>query len=156
MKRLKTFFIYALILVGFYFFSNILIFLSVKGSYKNIDGKIITLMPNVEIKEAKATYINGYLDGSVTNNANEKIENKYIKIDIFSERDVKLGTKYVKIENLDVNQTQEFHMGYRFTDSYRFEISCVDNVEGAVDEEFISEDLTGYLLLAGLLTLCFI
>ena len=155
MSRLKTFLLYALIVVGFYFFSNILIFLSVKGSYQNIDGKIITSMPNVEIKEAKATYINGYLNGSVTNNTEAKIENKYIKIDIFSERNLNLGSKYIKIESLDVNQVQEFHMGYRFTDSYRYEVSCVDSVENASEEQFVSEDLTTYLLFAGLLVLCF-
>jgi len=156
MSRLKTFLIYALIIIGFYFFSNVLIFFSVKGTYKNVNGNIITGTPTIEIKEAKATFINGYIDGSITNNTQEKIENKYIKIDIFSERNVNLGTKYVKIETLDVNQKQEFHMGYRYTDSYKYEISFVEEAINVTDEQLVSEDLTGYLLLTGLIMLLFI
>ena len=156
MSRLKTFIIYALIIIGFYFFSNVLIFFSVKGSYNNINGEVLTTAPDIEIQEAKATYINGYVDGIINNNTETKIENKYIKIDIFSERNVKLGTKYVNIENLDVDQTQEFHMGYRLTDSFRYEISFVEEAVDAEEEQFISEELTGYLLLSGLIVLCFI
>ena len=34
MDRMKTFFIYAIIVVAFYFLSNLLIYLFINGSYK--------------------------------------------------------------------------------------------------------------------------
>ena len=156
MSRLKTFLLYALIIVSFYFFSNALIFLSINGSYKNIKGEVITITPTIEVKEAKATHINGYVDGNIINNTNEKIENKYVKIGIFSERDVNLGSKYVKVEALDVNQMQAFHMGYKFTESYRYEISFVDEAENVTSEQLVSDEMAGYLLLGGLLVLMFV
>lgn len=156
MSRLKTFLIYGLIVAAFYFFSNVMVFLSVKGMYKDIGGKVTTKVPTIEITEAKATYINGYVDGRIKNNTENNIENQYVKIAIYSERDVNLGTKYVKIEKLEKEQTQDFHMGYRFKDSYRYEISVVDEIGDATEEQFVSEEMTGLLLLSGILVLCFI
>ena len=51
---------------------------------------------------------------------------------------------------------QDFHMGYKFTDSYRYEVSFVEEAIDATEEQFVCDEMTGYLLLAGLLVLCFI
>ena len=144
MSRMKTFIIYAIIIVAFYFLSNILIYLFVKGTYKYITGEIAS--DNIEIVQAKATYINGYIDGKITNNLEEPIMNKFIKIEIYSKRGLNLGNKYIEISHLDAQETTDFHIGYKFTDSYRYKVSVVDNANEATDEEFLSDEVAWYAI----------
>lgn len=40
MKRIKTLLLYAILIIAFYFLSNILIYLFINGTYKDITGKI--------------------------------------------------------------------------------------------------------------------
>ncbi len=156
MGRLKTLTKYLLMVVAFYFFSNILITIVLKGTYKEIKTQMIeSTSPKIEIIQTKATYINGYTEGKVTNNTGEVIDNKFVKIDCYSARDVKLGTKYVRISDLKPNETMDFRMGFKFTDVYRVNISYVDEAINVQDEEFISDDLTTSMILGGLILLCF-
>lgn len=154
MDRMKTFFIYAIIVVAFYFLSNLLIYLFINGSYKDITGKVT--VNNIDILEAKATYVNGYIDGKIKNNTQEEITNKYVKIDIYSERNVCLGTKYVEIEKLSANETMDFHIGYKLKDSDRYEISIVDNKIDIEEEQLISDELAWYAIATTLIVLMFV
>lgn len=154
MSRMKTFLIYAVVIVLFYFLSNILIYLFLNGTYKDMKGDILS--KNIEITNAKATYVNGYIDGKVLNNTGNTISNKYVKIDIYSERENHLGTKYIEITELDIGETQDFHIGYKFTDSYKFEVSIVESIESATDEQFLSEELQWYAIASTLLLILFI
>ena len=79
MSRMKTFFIYAVLIVAFYFLSNILIYLFIKGTYKDITGEIAA--DNIEVVKAEATYVNGYIDGKITLElAKAQIETRNIEI----------------------------------------------------------------------------
>ena len=128
MARMKTLGIYALIVIVFFIYSNFLINLGMKSVYKQIEKGTI-FDKQIEITKAQATYVNGYVEGKITNNTQSKIEKKYIKIDIYSKRDVLLTTKYIKIENLEPNKTQDFKIGFKATDSYRFEARLVDEAQ---------------------------
>ena len=111
---------------------------------------------NIDILEAKATYVNGYIDGKIKNNTQEEITNKYVKIDIYSERNVCLGTKYVEIEKLSANETMDFYMGYKLKDSDRYEISIVDNKIDIEEEQLISDELAWYAIATTLIVLMFV
>lgn len=156
MKRLKTFLIYALIIAAFWIFSNILIYIAINGTYAHINTKVYTTSPEIIVGDSKATYLNGFVKGGIKNNTSEIINNKYLKIELYSSRDVKLGTKYVKIENLQPNEYKEFEMWYKFTDVDYAIISITDNVQNASEEEFISEETATYLVIGTLLILYFI
>ena len=156
MKRLKTFLTYALIIAAFWLFSNILIYIAINGTYAHTDTRVYTTSPEIIVGESKATYINGFVKGGIKNNTGEIINDKYLKIDLYSARDVKLGTKYVKIENLQPNEYKEFEMWYKFTDVDYAIISITDNVKNASEEEFISEETATYLVIGTLLILYFI
>ena len=76
------------------------------------------------------------------------INKAYIKIDLYSKRDVILGTKYVEINYLQSQETQEFRMGFRFTDVEYAKIELVDEVgENATPDSFVSDNLGGIALL---------
>lgn len=155
MARMKTFFIYALIIIVFYFYSSLLIEVGMKATYQTIEhGKILVSSPKIEVEEAKATYINGYVEGKITNNTDSRIDNKYIKIDFYSEHNTNLGTKYIEVQNLDVNKTRDFRIAFKLTDVDSFEITVVDEAQGATEEQFISEEMKTTVLFATLILLC--
>lgn len=157
MDRLKTLSKYLIWIIIGYFFSNILITICLKGTYKEIKSQVIdNVSPKIELIETKATYINGYTEGKVTNNTGSTIDNKFVKIDCYSARDVKLGTKYVRISDLKPNETMDFRMGFKFTDVYRCNVSYVEEAISATEEQFISDDMTTAMILGGLIMLCFI
>lgn len=156
MAKMKKYFRYILLIAAFWLFSDILIYLSINTTYTNVDTRIYNISPEIVIGESKATYVNGYVKGSIKNNTDSIINDKYLKIDLYSVRDVKLGSKYVKIENLQTNQYQDFEMWYKFTDVEYANITVTDKIENATEEEFLSQETTTYLVLGTVLVLYFI
>lgn len=155
-NTMKKFRIYALCVILFFIFSNIMIDIALKTSYDPIDTyKTVPNGINIDINEAKATYANGYVGGTITNK-NETTLNTYIKIDLYTKRDVCMGTKYVEIKDLKQDETKDFRMGFKYTDVDYAKITLVDEVPEQVPEEsFISENLRGIMLLKTVVFLCF-
>ena len=156
MKRLKTFFLYALAIAGLWLFSDIIIYLSIHSTYANVETRVYTNSPEIIIGESKATYVNGFVKGGIKNNTEGIINEKYLKIDLYSPRDIKLGTKYVKIENLEPSAYQEFEMWYKFTAVDYATVTVVEDIQNASEEEFISQETASYLVVGTLLLLYFI
>jgi hypothetical protein len=157
MKRMKTFAIYALIVIAFFIFSNVMINVALKAQYNKINT-YITENSNVEIdiNEAKATYVNGYVGGKIVNNG-EEISKIYIKIDLYTKRDVYMGTKYIQIDNLDQDETQDFRIGFKYTDVDYAKISLVNEVSTEEPESsFISDNLEGIYLITAILLVCYV
>jgi len=156
MKRLKTFSIYVLLIAAFWIVSDIIIYLSINGTYNDKETKVYISSPKVIVEESKATSINGYIKGSIKNNTQEIITDKYLKIDMYSARDVNLGTKYVKIDSLQSNESQEFEMWYEFS-NVDYAILTTTNEDVNIGEsEFSSRKITIYLLFGKLMMLYFL
>lgn len=156
MAKMKKIMLYVLMIVGFWIFSDILIYLSINSAYKNVDAKVYTNSPEIIVGESRATYVNGFVKGSIKNNTEGIINEKYLKIELYSARDVKLGTKYVRIENLEPSKYQDFEMWYKFTDVDYANITVTDNIDNSSEEEFLSQETATYLVLGTLLVLYFI
>lgn len=156
MKRLKTFLIYALVIGAFWFLSDFLIYMAVNGSYKAIESKVMGDVPNINVADSKATYVNGYVKGNIYNNTDQTINNKYIKMDFYSPRDVHLGTKYVKIENLEAQNSTNFEMWFKYTEVKYCNITITDNAENTTEEAFVSEETKYYLIVGSLALLYFL
>lgn len=156
MARLKKFLLYAVMIAGFWIFSDILIYLSINSTYAHINTRVYTNSPEIIVGESKATYVNGFVKGSIKNNTDDIITDKYLKIDLYSARDVKLGTKYVKIENLEINKYQDFEMWYKFTDVEYANITVTEDIKNSTEEEFISQETATYLVLGTVLVLYFL
>ncbi len=144
MDRMKTFGIYLLIVVVFFIFSNIMINIALKSTYKPMDIYLETQKgEDISIEGSKATYVNGIVQGKLKNNTGIDITDKYIKMDIYTARDNILGTKYIHIPNLKAGQEQDFKMGFKFTNAGICKISIVDTVESDTTDVtlFTSEEL---------------
>ena len=108
---------YILIIALLFVFSNVMIYLYINGTYKAIeDSKIEVENPNITIEQAKATYVNGYVNGKIKNNTEETINEKYIKFEFSTLRDVNIGNKYLKIENLEPGQEIEYKVNFKYQD----------------------------------------
>jgi DNA-directed RNA polymerase alpha subunit len=157
MQRMKTFGIYALLVILFFIFSNVMINIALKAQYKPIDTyKTEAQGIGIDIEEARATYVNGYVGGKIIND-NQTISKVYIKIDLYTERDVYMGTKYIQIDNLKPNETRDFRIGFKYTDIDYAKITLVNEVsEEEPEQSFISENLKGIYLLTTILLVCFV
>ncbi len=126
MKRFKQIMFYAIIIVIFIIFSEYMIKVGLRNTYKTISGKIKTSSPEITVTEAKSTDVDGYVQGIIKNNSDEGIEKIYIKVDLYSKRDVNLGTEYLEIKDLNKDEIQEFEIKYKYSNVDYYEITCVN------------------------------
>lgn len=148
MNKLKTFLIYVLIIVGFFIISEFLSGELIKQMYVSLDGSVIEEFEykgektalSVEILEAKATRMNGYITARVTNNTDNLIDKAYLKIDMFAKKDLKAVSRYMEITDLKPGEAQNYTLKFRagYVDTYRVAVK-----EDFPDEKYIFE-LFGY------------
>lgn len=136
MARMKTFFIYFLLVIAFFIFSQIMIYIAINTTfkYKNIEIKS-TLPMHVEVQ---ATSINGFAKGKVINNTQNDIQNKYIKIECYSKHNILMGTKYIEIDKLNAKEEKEFEVHFNFNKVDRAVIDIVD--EDYIEEQNVKEE----------------
>ena len=139
MDRMKTFFKYAMWIILFYIFSNILIYLNLETTYQNIGRK--DNLPQVTVYQAQATKINGRIKCSIYNSSEHKITNKYLRIDLYSERDVFLGSKYIDVSTMRDDETRNFEEYFKVQDVDYYEMKFVDEKEEGELPEML-KDLT--------------
>ena len=156
MKRLKTFLIYGLLVLGLWILSDILIFVGINSTYQDKIYKILSEDNyEINISECRATYVNGYVKGTIKNNTENNLNEKYLKIDCYSQRDTLMGTKYVLVQNVLPDQSRDFEMYYKFENVEYCNISLVDKLEKNVTkDQFLSEEMSYRLIVSTLVYMC--
>ncbi len=144
MDRLKTFLIYTLIVVGFFIFSEFLINVSLNTTYKTIGRK--DNLTQVQIYQAEATKVNGRMKGTIYQTQENPIEAKYLQVDFYSARNVKLGTKYIEVEK--GKEEQEFELYFRLNNVNYYDISRT-NEKTQTEMELLPADLTKPEIIVG-------
>ena len=139
MDRMKTLAKYVIWLVLFYIFSNLMIYLNIESTYQNIGRK--DNLPQVTVYQAQATKVNGRIKGSIYNSEAHKITNKYLRIDLYSERDVFLGSKYIDVSTMRDSETRDFEEYFKVQDVDYYEMKFVDEKEEGELPEML-KDLT--------------
>lgn len=139
MDRMKTLAKYVIWLVLFYIFSNLMIYLNIESTYQNIGRK--DNLPQVTVYQAQATKVNGRIKGSIYNSETNKITNKYLRIDLYSERDVFLGSKYIDVSTMRDSETRNFEEYFKVQDVDYYEMKFVDEKEEGELPEML-KDLT--------------
>ena len=159
MARMKTFFIYFLLVVAFFIFSQVMIYIALNTTfqYKNIELK--TTIP-MEV-EVQATSVNGFAKGKIINNTESEIQNKYIKIECYSKHNTLMGTKYIEIGKLNAKEEKEFEVHFNFDRVDRAVIDVVDErvleEQNVPEEEKTSDKEKGLAaMIAGVILLIFI
>lgn len=140
MDRMKTFLKYILAIIIFFFFSNFLIYMSLETTYQNIGRK--DNLQQVTIYQAQATKVNGRIKGTIYNDANNKITDRYLKIDLYSERGNLLGTKYIDLLGIRENETRNLEVYFKIQDVDYYEISFTEEKEDQEELPEMVKDLT--------------
>lgn len=139
MDRMKTLAKYVIWIVLFYIFSNLMIYLNLESTYQNIGRK--DNLQQVTVYQAQATKVNGRIKGSIYNSEAHKITNKYLRIDLYSERDVFLGSKYIDVSTMRDSETRNFEEYFKVQDVDYYEMKFVDKKEEGELPEML-KDLT--------------
>ena len=127
MDTVKKFIKYAIILIIGYVLINILTYGIVANTYYNVnDYQILAESPSITITESKATRINGYVVGKVTNNTDALIYNKYLRMNFYNQNGQYLGSNYVELSNFQSGKTLEFRTNYRYLKVASYTIDVTD------------------------------
>lgn len=148
MSRMKTFAKYAIWLILFWILSDILIYLGINSTYKDINkkGEIPT---GIEVVEMQATTVNGRTKIKI-NDTN--LSGKFLKIDLYSSTGVNLGTQYLEIGKVRENQSKEIETYFKISEVKSYEITVVEEMgqstEGFMDTALSVLTVLGILIKA--------
>ena len=141
MSTLKTFAKYAIWLILFWVLSDILIYYGINSTYKAISNKGEN-PKQVTINSAEATKVNGRIIGKVSNDEENDLSGKFLKIDLYAENGNLLATEYEKIGNLRANEVKSFETYFKMQDIKAYDISIVDEKnEETTTDVFMTEDM---------------
>lgn len=139
MDTMKKFLKYALCILAFFIFSELMININIETTYQNIGRK--DNISQVSVYQAQATKINGRIKGNIYNKADNRITNIYLRIDLYSERNILLGSKYIDVSNLREDETRNFEIYFKVQDVEYYEVKFTDEKEeGELPEMW--QDLT--------------
>lgn len=147
MSTLKTFAKYAIWLILFWVLSDILIYYGINSTYKAISNKGEN-PKQVTINSAEATKVNGRIIGKVSNDEENDLSGKFLKIDLYAENGNLLATEYEEIGNLRANEVKSFETYFKMQDVKSYGITVVEQKEENTDGVFMTENMTKIGVLA--------
>ena len=127
MKRVKTLFKYVLWLVLFFIFSEIMINIGLNTIYNNIDAK--SNLSQVNITRAEATHVDGRIYGNINLEENSALIGNYLKVSLYSKRNVLLGIDYIKIEKPENGNVQNIEEHFTYDDVEYYDLSIIDEAQ---------------------------
>lgn len=144
MDRVKTLAKYALWVILFWIFSDILIYLGINSTYRDIKQKG-NIPSGIEVLQMQATTVNGRVKIKVNDTT---LSGKYIKIDLYSSTGVNLGTQYIEIGKID--ESKEMETYFKISEVKSYEIAVVDEMgkstEGFMDTALSMLSVLGILI----------
>ena len=159
MDRMKTFLIYALIVIGLFAFSKFVEEYAIVTSYGDIagqtNGEYIAendSNSNLYIQKvsAKARRGDGYINFRIYNTTANFIEKCYLKISLYNERNQLAATQYVEVNDLNPGEKRDFSVKFKANNIKNYEISIIEempdktNIINVLGWEIDLTDIFGY------------
>ncbi len=138
MGKMKTYFLYIIGLILFAIFSEFLIAVGLNSTYKQMESSG-NIPPQVNIYQSEATTVNGRIKGIIKNEKNKPIEEKYLKLDFYSERDVNMGSSYIEIDK--TKEEMPFESFFKLNNVAYYKAEFVNEKDSNGEIEFIPKDL---------------
>lgn len=151
MSRMKTFAKYAIWLILFWILSDILIYLGINSTYKDIDKKG-EISNGIEVVEMQATTVNGRVKIKIND---VELSGKFVKIDLYSSTGINLGTQYLEIGKVRENESKEIETYFKISEVKSYEITVVEEM-GQSTEGFMDTALSGLTVLVILIKFLFV
>ena len=126
MGRLKTFGKYILWIILFYLFTMLMTYIGFNSAYQNMEQEV-DLPKQTKVDVAQSTKVNGRIFGEVTSTEENDLNGKYIKIQIYNNRDELVGVKYLKMEDLKTNEPKKFVAYFTAENVGSYSIDIVDD-----------------------------
>ena len=140
MDRLKTFRKYIIWVIAFYLFTMLLTYIGLNSKYQNINNTG-NVPDGVKINLAQATAVNGRILGEVISTEANNLNGKYLKVNIFSKANELIGTKYLKLEDLSLNDPKKFAVYFSTENVKKYTIDVQDYSEELKKDEIRVKDL---------------
>ena len=151
MNRVKTFAKYAIWIILFWIFSDILINIAINTTYKNINR--IGEIPNgIQVIEMEATAVNGRIKLIVNNT---QLSGKYVKINLYSDLENLLGTQYLSIGNISEGEQKEISTYFKIPEVKKYEI-IIEDTEGKSTEGFMDTAMSTITMIISAIQLLFV
>ena len=128
MGRLETFRKYIIWIILFYLFTMLMTYIGFNSSYKNIESDV-EIPSQTKIDIAQSTKVNGRIFGEVTSTEENDLNGKCIKVQIFNRRDALVGTKYLKIEDVKINEPKKFVVYFTAENVEKYKIEILEDSE---------------------------
>lgn len=123
-RNLRRYFIWFILLFAFVTIGTIF---AIKTMYHDIEiYEIQSENPEIVVDEAKATNVNGYVKGNVTNKSEEELNEKYICFLLYTSDNELIGEEYIEIGNLQPNETKSYELQFRRDNVDRFVVTITD------------------------------
>lgn len=155
MARMKTFTKYLILFLLFYAFVSFMSYGFIRSALVPMESYSIEFeKPDITISEAKSSRVNGYVKGTIKNNTDENIKNKYVKVDFISKQNNVIISKYIEITDLEKGKIQDFDVKFNAENIKSFKMQLTDKKEIS-DAETNKTELTNILSGAFLVWLIF-
>lgn len=138
MSTMQKIILWIAILIGVFILSDFLINVGINSTYKDIERDDTN--SQVVVYQADATYVNGRIRGIIK--GAEKPQGKYLKVELYSKRDVLVGRNYVELQDLKKEDTQAFELLFRANDVASYKVSMVDEKEAGDEIEILPREWT--------------
>lgn len=139
MDSMKKIIIWILILIGIFILSNFLINVGLNSTYKDIQRKDSN--SQIIIYQADATSVNGRIRGIIKNT--KETQGKYLKIDLYSRRDVFMGRSYIEIKSTNNDESsQPFELLFKANNVSYYKIEIVEEKETGSELEILPKEMT--------------
>lgn len=148
MSTMKRFGKYAIWIILFWIFSELLINIGLKTTYKDLK-RVGDIPTGIQVVEIKATAVNGKVK-LIANST--YLSNKYIKINLYSGRDILLGTQYLEIGNIEEGQSKEIDTYFKISEVEKYEIH-IEDVKGESSEGFMDTAMSAITILLAVIKL---
>lgn len=146
MDTMKKFAKYLIWLILFWILSDILIYLGINSTYKDINAKG-EIPTGIEVIEMQATTVNGRTKIKV-NDTN--LSGKFLKIELYSSTGVNLGTQYIEIGKIKENEAKEIETYFKISEVKSYAISVTEEMgestEGFMDTALSALTVLGILI----------
>ena len=129
MGRMKQFGKYILWIALFWIFSDILIYVGLNTTYKDMT-RIGNIPNGVSVVQIQSTKVNGRIKININN---PELSGKYLKIDLYSGLDNLLGTQYIEIGEVNEKYPKTIEKYFKIADVKKYEITIVDEPGESTD-----------------------
>lgn len=134
----KKIIIWVLILIGVFILSDFLISVGLNSTYKDIQREDNHVA--IVVYQADATYVNGRMRGLIKKT--EELQGKYVKVELYSKRDVLVGKSYIEIQNSQKDEVQPFELFFKAQDVAYYKMEVVNEKEPGDELEILSKEMT--------------